>query len=287
MFFSGCNIGKSLHNRICKFEFILSVAICNKILNITHNLSKFLQSVNLDIIKAYDHIHVVIDMLSTMRTNAEEELFLIYTETINMVTAYGIEPQLPRRVGTQKYRLNLQAADPKDYYRAVLFIPYLDEVIASMKDRFTGHESVVKNVYNIVPSQVVNVPSEEFNNIIEFYKIDLQDQTNVILAEIDIWKHYWKNKTERPSNPLEAIQDCNKELFPNIYMFLHLLIVIPVTTASAERSFSTLKRVKTYLRNSMGEDRLGALALASVYREKVEPDKIIDTFIKKNRRINF
>ena len=38
-------------------------------------------------------------------------------------------------------------------------------------------------------------------------------------------------------------------------------IVPPVTTASIERSFSTLKRLKTYLRSKTGEEMLTALAL--------------------------
>jgi len=40
-----------------------------------------------------------------------------------------------------------------------------------------------------------------------------------------------------------------------------------MTTAEVERSFSTLKRIKTFLRNSMTEDRLTALAM---YRSKNE-----------------
>nr|XP_042913026.1 uncharacterized protein LOC122273036 [Parasteatoda tepidariorum] len=39
------------------------------------------------------------------------------------------------------------------------------------------------------------------------------------------------------------------------------------TTATPERSFSTLKRLKTYLRNKMGDKRLTGLALLSVHRD--------------------
>ena len=40
--------------------------------------------------------------------------------------------------------------------------------------------------------------------------------------------------------------------FPDVCTAFMLFVTIPVTTASAKRSFSKLKLIKTYLRNSMG-----------------------------------
>ncbi|KAI3353812.1 hypothetical protein L3Q82_005037 [Scortum barcoo] len=50
---------------------------------------------------------------------------------------------------------------------------------------------------------------------------------------------------------------------------LNILITTPMTTAEAERCFSTLKRIKTFLRNAMGQERLNALAMLSMERELV------------------
>ncbi len=41
--------------------------------------------------------------------------------------------------------------------------------------------------------------------------------------------------------------------YPNIYTLLELYALIPVSVAGAERSFSTLKLIKTYLRNRIGD----------------------------------
>ena len=43
-----------------------------------------------------------------------------------------------------------------------------------------------------------------------------------------------------------------------------LFVIISVITASAERTFSKLKLIKTYLRNSMGQERLGNLAILTI-----------------------
>ena len=43
-----------------------------------------------------------------------------------------------------------------------------------------------------------------------------------------------------------------------------LFMTLPVTVASAERSFSKLKIIQSYLRSSMGQERLSGLAVLSV-----------------------
>jgi hypothetical protein len=70
-------------------------------------------------------------------------------------------------------------------------------------------------------------------------------------------------------------------------------LVVPVSSASAERSFSTIKRVKTYLRSTMTSSRLINLTLLSIEREKSgkfieNPSAVIDKFASmKKRKLEF
>ena len=72
-----------------------------------------------------------------------------------------------------------------------------------------------------------------------------------------------------------------------------LILSIPTTTASVERSFSALKRVKTYTRNSQGQERLQSLALLSIEKELLhelqsKPEfysNVTDHFARMPRRI--
>lgn len=52
-----------------------------------------------------------------------------------------------------------------------------------------------------------------------------------------------------------------KKAFEGIYRLLLLAVTLPVTSASCERSFSKMKIVKTFLRNSMSNNRLSNIAL--------------------------
>lgn len=64
---------------------------------------------------------------------------------------------------------------------------------------------------------------------------------------------------------------------------------MPVTSCSAERSFSCLRRIKSYTRNTMGQDRLSSLAICSIERDiaiGIDKSDIIDKFGKMYKREN-
>ena len=71
--------------------------------------------------------------------------------------------------------------------------------------------------------------------------------------------------------------------------------VLAVASASVERSFSCLKRVKTYLRNRMGQGRLSSLCRISIHKDIVKlkedsnvlHDEVVTKFIEKPRRLAF
>jgi len=44
-----------------------------------------------------------------------------------------------------------------------------------------------------------------------------------------------------------------RSMFDQVEQLVRLLLTIPCSSAEAERSFSSLRRLKTYLRNSMGQ----------------------------------
>ena len=74
-------------------------------------------------------------------------------------------------------------------------------------------------------------------------------------------------------------------IFPNIRVLIEIGCIFPVSSAEAERSFSVLRRIKTHLRNSMKEDRLASLTLMNINANLViNPDEIVDRYIKKNPR---
>ena len=79
--------------------------------------------------------------------------------------------------------------------------------------------------------------------------------------------------------------------FPNAYIAYRILLTIPIMTASAERSFSKLKLIKSYLRSTMSQERLSGLTILSIEKEMLEELKyknLISNFAtQKARKIDF
>nr|CAH7758575.1 unnamed protein product [Callosobruchus chinensis] len=66
---------------------------------------------------------------------------------------------------------------------------------------------------------------------------------------------------------LGLLQDGLRDSFHEIIKLLKIIITIPMATSEAERQFYRLKRIKTFLRNTMKEKRLNALTLLSCKKE--------------------
>ena len=85
---------------------------------------------------------------------------------------------------------------------------------------------------------------------------------------------------------------------PEATKLLQLVLTIPATTASVERSFSALKRIKTYSRNRTDQGRLSSLAVISIEAERLLKlkakgqkedfyNKVTEIFVQKERRMDF
>ena len=88
--------------------------------------------------------------------------------------------------------------------------------------------------------------------------------------------------------PVEILKFLKRhDCFPNASIAYRVLLTIPVTVASAERSFSKLKLLKSYLRSTMTQQRLNDLAtiaLESGLLEKIDYEHIIEDFISRNTK---
>jgi hypothetical protein len=113
------------------------------------------------------------------------------------------------------------------------------------------------------------------------------------------WKQYLKIRSNDSKYDLSTISDISRLIrdeklirdYPNLEFLLRIYLTIPITNVSAERSFSALKRIKTYLRNTMRQTRLTSLALIHIEKElsnSLDFNKLIDKFASIiNRRMYF
>ncbi|XP_050065772.1 zinc finger MYM-type protein 1-like [Aphis gossypii] len=211
-----------------------------------------------------------------------------------------IDVKVPRLSKKQTNRANHPAKTTEEYYRVSVYIPLLDSVIEDLKLRFLSKENkLLLNLCLLVPRYIVDITSEDFKNIIEaatklynFNETELDDKLE-LQTELELWKTKWqgvKNEgQELCQDALLSIDNCNSIIFPNVHKLIYIIASLPISVASAERSFSTLRRLKTWLRSKMGQDQLTGLALLNIHRSiEINVDDVIDRFTSlKKRNIDF
>jgi hypothetical protein len=82
-----------------------------------------------------------------------------------------------------------------------------------------------------------------------------------------------------------------KLMFSEVHKLLILYLTAPMTSATAERTFSTLRRLKNNLRANMTQQRLNHIVLLHThkdYTDKINLTNVAEEFITLNeRRIQF
>lgn len=161
----------------------------------------------------------------------------------------------------------------------------LDAVLSELRRRFTTKNvSIMKALQSCNPTSIHFLNMAHLQPLIDAYSLDKQ----ALESELPLVKRTLAKK------PMQDTSDAVLELaplnaaFPAALQLFQIAMTISVSTAKCERCFSALKRIKTYLRNSMSEQRLSDLAILSIERDfsdSLELDLVVDKFAHKNRRI--
>ena len=106
-------------------------------------------------------------------------------------------------------------------------------------------------------------------------------------SELMRWRLKWTSTEEgdRPTSLAKAIKSCDSDGYPNIYTLLKITCTLPVTSCECERSISVLRRLDSFIRHSMREERLSALALIYIhYNHHVDLNEAVEIFSKVHAR---
>ena len=166
-------------------------------------------------------------------------------------------------------------------------IPFIDELIAHLDQRFSDIQLKAIKGMSIVPSLVndSSVTQSSLSELTEFYG-ELLPNPLTLDVELHFWECKWRSyNADLPDTPQKALQFASGSMYPNIHTLLRVLCTISVTSCECERSVSVLRRLKTYLRSTMGQERLSRLALMHVnYGMELNLEEIINLFASKHGR---
>lgn len=185
------------------------------------------------------------------------------------------------------------SSNSPDPLRSGIFIPIVKSLINELEPRSKVYSKLNKNFNFLV--KLKNMNNEEISiaceKVASFYKSDISGDE--LTNECQMAKFYFNpvdNSDEISHSSMYAtiVRDNLSTTFPNIEILLRIYLALFVTNVVDERSFSKLKYIKNYLRNSMTEEKLNNLSLICIERnvlETIDFQEIIDSFLDaKNRR---
>ncbi|XP_050064754.1 52 kDa repressor of the inhibitor of the protein kinase-like [Aphis gossypii] len=228
-----------------------------------------------------DLAEVSVTSIQGLRENINEEFNELFKEAEKMANILDITISVKRLNKRSTRRANPCVKDANEYYRITVVIPYIDYFIQQLNERFMCH----KNIFKGFQSLFSGLYSDEFGELITFY---LDSDKNTVIAELHLWHALLEKNEQLPKNSLEALRLCKNEIFSNIYSLLKILCTLPVSTATPERTFSCLKRLKNYLSSTMTETRLNGLTMLAVHKEvPITAEEVLDELAKKPRKLDF
>ncbi|CAH0563142.1 unnamed protein product [Brassicogethes aeneus] len=169
---------------------------------------------------------------------------------------------------------------------------------------FDGRQSFIVNIHNVICE--ISRRSTVSNDILRYFQVFFNDKisNDKILRCVgglslkyshDIDSKYFKDevihfikyaKEENVSDPVnmyKLLKDVLQSTFPNVETILRIFLTMPICNASGERSFSVLKRVKNYLRNSLSQPHLSNLSFIFIEND-VDYESLIDKFARMKAR---
>ncbi|GBM37869.1 repressor of the inhibitor of the protein kinase [Araneus ventricosus] len=221
--------------------------------------------------------------------NANDNFKTLYAQVNEIASKLDIKEEIPRVCRLQTARNNVPYSTEEEYYRRAVYVPYLDDFCNSLKERFESHKETVASLQHIFPEFYTKTGFYLSEAAFNFYEEDVSHK-EVVQSEFILWKEKWsQEKSENlPKTAISSLEKCDKTFFPNIYILLKLLAVLPVSVATVERSFASLRRLKIYLRNITSERTLNGLSLLSIHSDiKIRVEEVLDKFASVPRNLDF
>lgn len=109
----------------------------------------------------------------------------------------------------------------------------------------------------------------------KFYSNDVDKED--IQKEMILWCTHLEKMSVH--GVLNALDKCNKNLLLNMFKPLHSFATLPVISCKSEISFSTLYRIKTYIRNFVGQLKINGLTSSNIHCEVKVTIEDCETYI--------
>ncbi len=117
----------------------------------------------------------------------------------------------------------------------------------------------------------------DYNDVFGLYGSDfnrelLETQLVVLHSNLssEIKSEHGEAKVKSIIDYLQNSSKCEKECYSEVIKLCKIILVMPATSALSERSFSTLRRLKTWLRSTMQQTRLNWCIILHTHTDETD-----------------
>lgn len=286
----------SIRNHLDNFQFILSLTLEGKVLESIDIASKSLQKETVDLNEACRYLNQSSEAMKQLRANFPQFLH----DAKKLASTWNISQEIPkkRQHVVKKFYDEIASdwriEDPVKAFEIKVFNASLDVIVNQLQIRFKGLHTIAERFSFLSPRQLNTLPDEEIRRkareLVQMYPSDLSDaleQQIVSFKELLSKEIVQKTTIKQIASLLIEENICLSSCLPDLTTALQLYLTLPVTVAKAERSFSKLKLIKSYLRSTMSQTRLSDLAVLSIENEetrKIDLYKVVDQFLLLKKR---
>jgi hypothetical protein len=292
----------NLIERICCFDFIFMLFLAKSILGISSQLSIALQRRDQDIINAMDLVNHTKTELNSIRSDAGWSSLLTSVSEFCSSNEINIPDMNTVYAACGRPRRNADPVTVLHHYRVDVFFSIVDSQIAEIDFRFPEQSSMLlRRIALLSPQMLSSLGLENIDELIclaKMYPSDfnenelysLEQQIRMFIMDLQS-NALLKSCRSLPELNIALVQLQKSVTYHLVHRLINLALVLPVSTASSERSFSAMTFVKNKLRNRLSDRFLSNLLVLFVEQEqanKVSNSSIVSRFSSMaNRRCQF
>ena len=269
-----------------KFSTYFGLKLSHLIFSGIEQLSITLQGKNTTVQEAVMAADLAVCYLRRQRTDGSFDSF--YSRVVDGAKELTALPALPRYRQPPKRMDDGSSAhrfsDPECYFRKQYF-EVLDLLISELQRRFQQKRGMP--VAAIIEKILLDAANGAHNNgelpqELQLYKNDIDLARFKIQLQMIPDLIRTRNQKLTNSAPITKVTNVrticdimndvtiSKDMLSEVHRMLQIFYTVPVTTSTAERTFSALRRLKTFLRSTMSQPRLNHMMTLYVHKDQTD-----------------
>ncbi|KAL4134688.1 hypothetical protein QTP88_006414 [Uroleucon formosanum] len=282
---------EGLLRQLSRLETSFMTEFWNDVLHTFNKTSKLLQSVQIDLSTVVELYNSLVSYVKSVR-----EMFQTYYDAAKekFIDCNKI-PEFENKQRKRKKHFD-ESNDPghtfdsQNNFKINTFYVICDNLTVELNKRKSAYDSIISKysfilkIYELDPSEI----REDAKKLRTIYKQDLDESFENECV-------HFQSVLKLTTNPPKTLLDMSKfikekqfvTIFPYVDVALKMFLCNLASNCSTERSFSTLRRIKNYLRSSMSSERLNSLAVLNIeatLTKSLNYSDVIKTFAAKQAR---